>query len=319
MSVDDRIRSGLAANAAHLPEPDVEALLSTTFTQYRRRRALRWAGLTGLAAAACAAVVVALVLHEDHTAPPLPARTTTTQTLVGRYAGLVDAPRSMPQASGRWVLAFDNGKMTVTPPPGYTGTLTGTQGTLTGRTLQTSLFSRDLCAGQPPGKYTLETRDEGATITLLGDQCGVRGEILTSASWVSTAVATYTGPRIPDGRWTRDVTVADMHARGFYPDAETLASNGMADGKGRSVLEFRATHWVLYVETAPGKLEIGDQGDVTYDALGRWVQNGVLAVQWSVAGDTLTTYNVVDINGSVPAVAGPDESFALGGTWKRVP
>jgi hypothetical protein len=317
MSVDDRLRTGLAANALTV-EPDVEALLSSALTRYRRRRALRWAGVTALAAAACAAVVLVLVLHDDHAGRPLPARTTTTQTLVGRYAGLVDPPAGTPQLSGRWVLAFDNGKLTVTAPPGYTGTLTGTQGTLTGRTLETNLFAHDLCAGQTPGTYRLETHGEDATIGLLRDQCGVRTTILTSARWVSTAVATYTGPRIPDGRWSRDVTVADMHARGYYPNKDVLTSNWLDDGKGRSVLEFHGDHWVLYAEDNQGKLEIADQGDVTYDALGRWVQNGVLAVQWSLAGDTLSTYNVVQINGSVPALAGPDETFALGGTWKRV-
>jgi hypothetical protein len=78
MSVDDRIRSGLAANALII-EPDVEALLSTTLTRYRRRRALRWASVAALAAAACTAFVLAVLWHGDPTPPPpLPARTTTT-------------------------------------------------------------------------------------------------------------------------------------------------------------------------------------------------------------------------------------------------
>jgi hypothetical protein len=78
MSVDDRLRTGLAANALTV-EPDVEALLSTTLTRYRRQRTLRWAGVAGLAAAACAALVLVLVVsHADPEPRPLPARTTTT-------------------------------------------------------------------------------------------------------------------------------------------------------------------------------------------------------------------------------------------------
>ena len=77
MSVDDRLRSCLAADARTV-DPDVEALLTKTFTRYRRRRALGWAGVTGLAAATCASLVLALTWHADPTPPPVPVQTTTT-------------------------------------------------------------------------------------------------------------------------------------------------------------------------------------------------------------------------------------------------
>ena len=74
MSVDDRLRTGLTANATALREPDVEHLLGKALAAHRRRRALRRAGLAGLAAAACAAVVLPMVWNAN-TAPKPPAGT----------------------------------------------------------------------------------------------------------------------------------------------------------------------------------------------------------------------------------------------------
>lgn len=79
MSVDERLRSRLAAQARAI-EPDVEAGLAATLTRHRRRRTLQWAGAAGLVVAACAAIVVALTWHGNPQPRPAPARTTTVHT-----------------------------------------------------------------------------------------------------------------------------------------------------------------------------------------------------------------------------------------------
>src|SRR4051812_25882656 len=109
MSVDERLRIGLARNAQSC-NPDVEPLLEAALTRGRRDRRLRWARTTaGVMAAACTALVLALSLgwRSDRGAPLVPAdRATTSAALQGRYAGDVPTQPSAPGVAGRWVLEF---------------------------------------------------------------------------------------------------------------------------------------------------------------------------------------------------------------------
>jgi len=235
--------------------------------------------------------------------------------LVGRYAGLVAPLTSAPNLSGRWVLSFgDGGQLTVTAPPRYTGDITGSQGAIEDHRIQTMLFTADFCAGQPAGSYTAQARGDNITISVLDDPCTARTTVLTRTRWVSTAATAYTGPRIPEGNWSRDVTLAQMNAAGFHPDKSWLSDNGFDDGKGKFIIEFAGNRWFIFVETNEKALEIGDQGAIVYDALGRWVQAGVRAIEWSISGDTLTTHDVARIDGALPD---PGESAVLAGTWRK--
>lgn len=317
MSVDDRLRAGLAANAELGLDPDVEQHLARVMERSRRRRALRWVTLASGVAVAGTAVALAVTVGwgaDDRS--PRPA-TTSTQAAPGRYAGLVGALPGAPDASGRWTLYLDGGgRLTVTAPPGSTRDLSGTQGVLAGDRLRTTLFQHDLCQGQPAGTYTVERSAERLALVRLVDPCTARSTLLGTTTWVSTAVSTWGGPTIPDGRWTRDVTTAQARAQGFRASPEWLAANGLTDGRSRLYLDFRRASWTVIVEDDGGSPAVGDQGRVVYDALGRWVQAGSLAIEWSVDGDTLTTRNVVRVDGRP---AEPDERFVLEGVWTRAP
>lgn len=317
MSVDERLRAGLAANAAQGVDPDVEQLLERVLERSRRLRARRWVTLTtGVAAACTALALLATVRWAADDRSPHPA-TTSTHVAPGRYAGLVEAVPGAAEASGRWTLDLDaRGRLTVTAPPGFTRDHSGTQGVLNGDRLRTTLFQHDLCRGQAAGTYAVERRADHLGLVRLKDPCAARSVLLGATSWVPTAVSAYSGPTIPDGRWARDVTTGQAQAQGFRASPEWLAANGLTDGTSRIYLEFRRSTWTVIVEDDGGSPAVGDQGTVVYDALGRWVQAGSLAIQWSVDGDTLTTRNVVRVDGRP---AEPDERFVLEGAWTKAP
>jgi hypothetical protein len=188
MSVDDRIRSGLAANA-HTVEPDVEALLSTTLTRHRRRRTARWAAVAALAAAACTALVLALTsLGGPAPAPTVPAnRSSTVPPLPGRYAGQVAALPTTPSVAGQWVLDFRADRtVAVTAPRAYDGVVSGVLYTVAGSELRIDLFGQDLCSGKLPGRYSMTSTGGRLVLTLIADACSNRVAILTTTTWTAS-------------------------------------------------------------------------------------------------------------------------------------
>ena len=318
MSVDDRLRMGLTANATALAEPNVELILGKALAAHRRRRALRWAGFAGMAAVACAVVALPVLWHGNETLGPPAGRTSS--TFEGGYAALVTTVPGASQASGRWALELDaDGQLVATAPNRYGRGLPAVIGAVDGRHVRTELFDENLCQGLGSGRYTASRRGDHLVFQLASDPCATRVAFFTTTTWISTGASAYTGPRIPEGRWARDVTASQLNALGFHPDAAWLASNGFTDGKSRFVIQFAGSRWFIFVETDQGGLEIGDQGTATYDALGRWVQNGTMAIEWSIKGDTLTTRNVVPVEGPRPTPTRTEERAVLEGIWQRMP
>ena len=223
--------------------------------------------------------------------------------------------------SGRWLLALGaDGKVVATPPNRYgrgDPVVAGRIGS--GGVFGTDLFDEgNLICDSPSGRYRIAERGDRLVFESVADSCVSRVQFFTKTTWISTSVTAYTGPGIPDGRWARDVTVGQLNDLHFWPDAAWKAANGFSDGTGRFVIEFAASRWVILFENDQGRLEIGDQGTVVYDALGRWVQHGFTAVEWSVRGDTLTTRNAVLVEGLHPLPASDADRGVLEGSWKRV-
>lgn len=189
MSVDERLRIGLARNAQSC-NPDVELLLEAALARGRRDRRRRWAWATaGIVAAACTALVLALSLgwRSDRGAPLVPADSATSNAaLQGRYAGEVPALQSAPSLAGRWVLEFKpQGVLAVTAPPTYPGVVSGVLYSVVGDELRTDLFSQDLCAGQPLGRYSITRSTARLRLTLVVDPCPPRVAVLTTTSWTA--------------------------------------------------------------------------------------------------------------------------------------
>ena len=72
MSVDERLRAGLAEYATRLPEPDVDQRFHRSLAIHRRRALRRVGFITGLAAAVCAVVVLSVVWAGSPGRSPFP-------------------------------------------------------------------------------------------------------------------------------------------------------------------------------------------------------------------------------------------------------
>jgi hypothetical protein len=189
MSVDDRIRGGMIANAtAH--QPAVESSLDKVRGRGRRAQTRRLMMAAGSVAAGSVAAVAATVLilaspdAPDRSGPTTPAPSATS-ALFGRYESDVTSPA---QLAGRWVLELGgNGTITVIPPDGYAGVVSGTLLSADGTTLRTNLFEQDVCANLGNGEFHW-TR-EGARLALrVGhDPCAPRRTFFTENRWVAVS------------------------------------------------------------------------------------------------------------------------------------
>lgn len=185
MSVDDRLRTGLAANASSL-EPEVERRLSAVRARDRRRRAVRWSAGLAVAAASTAA---ALVLLDGPGGTPEPLRPVQTPSgsaspqsalLTGEYAGRLTGPGDL---AGRWVLRFDAaGTLDVTAPAAYEGVLSGVLFEATDD-FRTNLFQQDTCVNQGLGRYSWQRSGRRLTFAVLDDPCASRVRLLDGVRW----------------------------------------------------------------------------------------------------------------------------------------
>ena len=195
MSIEDRLRNGLARNAASF-EPDTESTLERVVSRTRRRSRRRWlvVGFAGVAAAAAAVVGLVLVQRprdEIRTAAE-PEQTTegtgpVVQALTGRFEATVDddAGGELPfDIAGRWVIELDaDGSMQVTAPDTYTGVVSGPLFQATPEWFRTSLFEQDLCSGQPSGTYGWELTGLTLRFTEVDDPCDGRVAVLAAQEW----------------------------------------------------------------------------------------------------------------------------------------
>jgi hypothetical protein len=184
MSVDDRLRAGLRANATAL-QPEVESGLDEVQRRGRGRRAARVAVAAGLVAAAAVAVLLVAGPVLSDRPPPVKPAPSPTAALFGRYESEVTRPARL---AGHWVLEFDeNGSVLVSPPDGYAGVVSGTLFTADASRLRTNLFSQDVCADLGNGGF-FWTRP-GARLALADNDepCAARSQFLTENTWVAVS------------------------------------------------------------------------------------------------------------------------------------
>lgn len=180
MSIEQRIRSGLAANAADVMAP-VEARLDDVLRHHRRGVRIR-IGLAVVATAALGAtpwVVVDLAGDGSETAAD-------STGVPGRYAVGVPGGGATREMRGRWTVALsEDGSARVTPPPGYDGPEPG-EGVayrLDGRTFTTNLLiGWPGCQASTPavGEYVVDVFPTGARFELVEDTCPARVRLFTS-------------------------------------------------------------------------------------------------------------------------------------------
>jgi hypothetical protein len=177
MSIEQRIRDGLAANAGYVDAP-VEANLERLFQRRRRRvRVKVGVALALLALAAGTPWAAVNVLRGDEGVQPAQP---VTPTLVGKYQVDVDGGRGTQSMSGTWVATLsDDGDIRLEPPDGYSGPPPGDGEAyvVSGDELTTNSFLAWPGCQQsdpPVGRYRFETSPTGVTFETVEDTCPAR-------------------------------------------------------------------------------------------------------------------------------------------------
>jgi hypothetical protein len=193
MSVEDRLRDGLADNATRFTV-DVDSALERVTTRARRPFRRRLAGAVAGVVAVAAAVVLLVTVQrpsdevrttQEPTASTVPSGPPV-QTLTGRFTtqvagGTVGLPYDV---SGQWVIEFHaDGTMLVRAPASYTGVVSAPLFEATGESFRTSLFETDLCSGNPVGSYRWRRSGSSVRFTVVDDSCAGRVTVLTSQPW----------------------------------------------------------------------------------------------------------------------------------------
>ena len=170
MSVDDRIRDGLNANAtAHQPavETSLDAVRAPRSTSdappaWSWRRGWRPLRLPRSWSSPGPD-------FQDRTLPPH--RRCPRRRRRPRCSAATSPTSRVPvRLAGRWVLELDgNGTVAVTPPDGYAGVVSGTLFTADGTSLRINLFAQDVCADLGNGEFSW-TRDGGRLVLEVSDE-----------------------------------------------------------------------------------------------------------------------------------------------------
>ena len=179
MSIDDRLREGLARNgyADAVPtEPALDRVL-----RLRRRGRVRRATVLVAAVAAVAAMVpwaTSLWPSDPRTAQP------TTNELVGTYR--VDVPATAgARLAGRWLLTLAaDGRLVVDSPPQLPERADATYG-LNGGVLVTDLLADIDCrlpGTTEVGRYRVEQRGSTLSFTIVSDGCLLRQDLF-AVTW----------------------------------------------------------------------------------------------------------------------------------------
>ena len=185
MSVDDRLRAGLGANATGF-QPAVESGLDQVRGRGRVGPAARVGVVAGLVATAAgvALLVVAWPDLSDRRPPATPAPSPTT-ALFGRYESDVTRPSRL---SGHWELEFEgNGTLRVTPPDGYSGVVSGTLFSADASRFRTNLFAQDVCADLGNGEFSWTRSGADLALADSDEPCVERGQFLSENSWVAVS------------------------------------------------------------------------------------------------------------------------------------
>jgi hypothetical protein len=183
MSIEQRIRAGLAENAAHIGAP-VEAHLDRVRSRHRRRVT------TKVVLAVTASVLLVGVpwvvverLGDERDRPVV----ATPAEIAGTYR--VEVPGGGParQLRGTWEVTLRDGLIDATPPRDYEGLLPGDAEAyqLEGDELTTNLYlgwPGCQTVSPPVGRYRVDVTTGGVRFELVEDTCPARIRLLTS-SW----------------------------------------------------------------------------------------------------------------------------------------
>ena len=226
MSLDRRLRVGLAESATAV-DPDVPGSLAEVLARgHARRRAARTQRIA-LAGAACLAIGAFSATVLFHLAPDSDSGVTASVppdpnyvAVAGTYAGTVEAGTWLlptPGVVGDWSLRLGvAGRLRLVPPPGFAGQTAPARFSVDGSRLRTNVSPGGLCAGTS-GLYKYGISGGRLRLVTVKDPCEVRAALLGARQW-GRAAGISSGndsagsmPFVPDdgsvlgvGRYTTD-------------------------------------------------------------------------------------------------------------------
>lgn len=189
MSVDRRLRNGLAHEVASV-DADVDRLLGDVVRRGRRlRRLRRVAGVTLTTLMVVAIVIVTSTVRDairDRTAQP--AVPPPLGSIEGTYSVQIehaDASGSGTRdLAGRWQFTLrGDGLLTTQGPAGATLSTAPTQYQVTGDRILTTAFASGTCSGV--GVYRWSRQGPMLSFALVSDTCAVRVALFTSHPWLA--------------------------------------------------------------------------------------------------------------------------------------
>lgn len=187
MSVEDRLRSGLEAQA-QLTLPRTEEQLEQVWRRRRRRHEVRWGGIA--VAATVAAVLGATILPETlgggEVSPPV-----ASSGLAGTYAVAVGRSATTVREGmvGLWTVTLsESGTLEVDPPPSYERATSGAAYTTDGGQLTTNAFlDHPGCQTTPSGTYAWTIDGTSVQFEHVDDACPARRILFEEQPWERTS------------------------------------------------------------------------------------------------------------------------------------
>jgi hypothetical protein len=194
MRPEQRLRTRIEREAASMA-PDVAGRLEATLQEGRRRgKRQQIRTLLAFAAVILAVVLVGPPLIDAlRDAPyvgvgPSPSPPAALSGTYGTALLSTDGAVTANQMQGDWTIGFQASEiLTVTTPPGFTGTYSGYSFEVAGSQITTDLFGEDVCSSLLPGVYRWTLSDNRLTFSVEDDSCPGRVALLTSSAWTTIA------------------------------------------------------------------------------------------------------------------------------------
>ena len=189
MPLDDRVKGALERSST-IVGPDLRRDLSIV-RRKTRRAVIRQRVGTGVLLLVMIVAGVFLgpgVLDVIRSQRHVPAATPSAPVLSGTYQADLSGVGVLASKNlaGPWQIRLSGDGSVLWEAPQASGVSEGVPNDtyhLTGSSLVTSMFARDLCRGTGAGSYTFTTSTGSLTFSVVSDACDVRRAVLTSVAW----------------------------------------------------------------------------------------------------------------------------------------
>ena len=212
MSVDDRLRAGLAWSAVTV-ELDVGPRLTDALVRGRRRRKevrarrIVISATAGLSLVALCWPLLSPHVRDSDRSVATAGADSNYLAIAGSYRATVESDTALVRTNGMvgsWTLTFSaRGRVRVKPPAGFVGSASAAPFTVDGSHLRTNVSLGGLCLG-PAGLYEYGISRGRLRLVAINDACVLRKALLAARQWgrvsgnATGGTLPTSGPFLPD-------------------------------------------------------------------------------------------------------------------------